>query len=90
MIAGVVVKIGDYMEIRLPKPNRHHDCFRHFEEITGITAPSTGLKTGGDNQGFYTDKGVYLNRKHALLHARRCGQLTNIYAKHFLFSEDIW
>lgn len=90
MIIGVVVKIGDHIEIRLPKPNRHHDCFRHFAEVTGKNAPATGLRTSGDNQGFYTDKGIFLNRKSALLHARRCGQLKNINAKHYLFSEDVW
>lgn len=90
MIIGVAVKIGDCIEVRLPKPNRHCHCFWHFEKVTGKTAPSTGLGTGGDNQGFYTDKGIYLNRRQALKHAKRCGQLVNQEARGYLFSEDIW
>ena len=90
MIVGVVVKIGDSIEVRLPKPNRHHDCFRVFEEVTGKNAPSTGLRTGGENQGFYTDKGIYLNRRKAIIHAKRCGQIINPEARWYLFSEDVW
>jgi hypothetical protein len=90
MILGVAIKIGDHIEIRLPKPNRHCHCFSYFEELTGKPATATGLRTGGENQGFYTDKGVYLNREQALKHAKRCGQIINNDAKHYLFSEDVW
>ena len=90
MIIGVVVKVGDNIEVRLPKPNRHHHCFAHFAEVTGKNAPSTGLRTGGENQGFYTDKGKYLNRRQAFLHAKRCGQIINPEAHKYLFSEDLW
>lgn len=97
MIVGVAIKIGDHIEIRLPRPNRHCDCFRYFHETTGIMAPSLGLKTGGTNQGFYTDKGVYLDRVQAWKHVKRCKQ--ELLPDHRegvvlnrgpLFSEDVW
>jgi len=95
MIVGVAIKIGDYIEIRLPRPNRHCHCFEHFYKVTGVRAPKT--KTGGGNQGFYTHMGRYLNRFEAMKHAKRCGQkLVNrgddVEHKwsHPLFSEDVW
>jgi hypothetical protein len=90
MIIGVVVKVGDNIEVRLPAPSRHHHCFAYFAEVTGKFAPATGLRTGGVYQGFYTDKGVFLDREKAFKHAKRCGQLINQEAKRALFSEDIW
>lgn len=90
MIDGVVVKIGDHIEVRLPKPNRHCHCFAYFAKITGKFAPKTGLNTNGVNQGFYTDKGIYLDRRQAFNHAKRCGQIINKDAKYFLLSEDLW
>ena len=96
MIAGVAIKIGDHIEIRLPKPNRHYHCFQYFSEVTGKGAPEIG-KTGGTNQGFYTDKGVYLNRIQAARHVIRCTQkLTPVRQGDKrgrnipLFSEDLW
>ena len=95
MIVGVAIKIGDHIEIRMPKPNRHCHCFEYFYETTGIMAPTIG-KTGGVNQGFYTDKGVYLDRLQAMRHIKRCGQelveqddLEHKWS-HPLFSEDVW
>lgn len=97
MIVGVAIKIGDHIEIRLPRPNRHCDCFRHFQKATGIRATSLGLKTGGTNQGFYTDKGVYLDRVQAWRHVKRCGQELlpdqaegAVLQRGPLFSEDVW
>ena len=90
MIIGVVVKVGEHIEIRLPNPNRHHDCFAYFTDVTGKFSQDTGLSAYGENQGFYTDKGIFLPRRKALAHARRCGQLINPEAREFLFSEDVW
>lgn len=96
MIVGVAIKIGDHIEIRMPRPNRHHDCFRHFYKVTGIMATSLGMKTGGTNQGFYTDKGVYLDREQAWKHVKRCGQELlpdrneGTLPRCPLFSEDVW
>lgn len=96
MIVGVAVKFGDHIEVRLPAPKRHCHCFLHFSEVTGLKSPPQGLKTGGENQGFYTDKGVYLNRFQAMRHAKRCGQklIEHTDCRHRwsdpLFSEDLW
>ena len=92
MIEGVAIKIGDHIEVRLPMPNRHHDCFRYFYETTGIMVPNLGLKTNGKNQGFYTDKGVYLDRFQAWRHVKRCGQtmVKGAIKSGLLFSEDLW
>jgi hypothetical protein len=96
MIVGVAIKIGDNIEIRLPKPNRHCDCFWYFEKVTGKCASEIG-RTGGKNQGFYTDKGVYLDRVQASRHVFRCKQeLTPLKEGDCrnrntgLFSEDLW
>jgi hypothetical protein len=90
MIVGVAIKVGDNIEVRLPRPARHHDCFAHFQKVTGVTAPSTGLRTGGENQGFYTHDGRYLDRAAALKHARRCKQKFVMEPNKYLFSEDVW
>lgn len=97
MIVGVAIKIGDSIEVRLPKPNRHCHCFWHFSKVTGLKAPSLGLSTGGANQGFYTSTGKYLDRFQAMKHAKRCGQKllphpdgVNHKWSHPLFSEDLW
>lgn len=96
MIVGVAVKIGDYIEIRMPAPHRHCHCFWHFCEVTGMERIPEGLKTGGTNQGFYTDKGVFLDRFQAMRHVKRCRQklIEHKDCRHRwsdpLFSEDLW
>jgi len=89
VIVGVAVKIGDSIEIRLPKPNRHCHCFWHFMSVAGNKIP-TGMKTGGENQGFYTHTGKYLNREQALKYVRRIKQPTLRKTHRYLFSEDLW
>lgn len=90
MIVGVAVKFGDHIEVRMPAPNRHCHCFWYMAEIAGWEGLPPGLKTGGENQGFYTDKGIYLNRRQALLHVKRVKQTTKVNPNKYLFSEDLW
>lgn len=90
MIVGVAVKFGDHIEVRLPAPNRHCHCFWYFAEVTGKTAGEIGLEANGEQQGFYTDKGVFLNRRKAFLHVRQIKQPTIGEPKKYLFSEDLW
>jgi len=91
MIIGVCVKFGDHIEVRLPKPNRHCNCFWHLGELVGDTNDWIDkLKTGGENQGFYTHTGRYLNRKEALKYVKRIKQPVIGKPKHYLFSEDLW
>ncbi len=68
----------------LPRPNRHHHVIQMIWD-------QTGLSVDNDTQGFLDDKGNFLNRKQAKLHATDCGQIINN-TNHsvVLFSEDIW
>lgn len=90
MIIGVAVKFGDFIEVRLPAPNRHCHCFWHFAEVSGLETPPVGMKSGGENQGFYTHTGKYLNRKQALAYVKRIKQPVIGKPKSHLFSEDLW
>lgn len=93
MIVGVAVKFGDHIEVRLPAPNRHCHCFWHFLKVTGLdgvgSLPSD-MRTGGDNQGFYTDKGIYLTRRQAFRHVMQIKQPVRSKPNRLLFSEDMW
>jgi hypothetical protein len=94
MIIGVAVKFGDSIEIRLPRPNRHCDCFALFQKIAKDTPSNLGLNTNGKYQGFYTHTGRYLTREQAGKYARRVKQRTDYdggvpyYGP--LCSEDLW
>ena len=90
MIVGVAIRIGDHIEVRLPKPNRHCHCFEYFYKLTGKRAPELDLRTGGENQGFYTHTGKYLNRKQALKYVKRIKQEVIGTPHAYLFSEDLW
>jgi len=61
-IIGVAVKFKDIV-VALPKPNRHCDCFTHAHSVLGIDRLVS--RTGGVNQGFYTEQGEYLDRTEA-------------------------
>ncbi len=89
MIVGVAVKFGDHIEVRLPAPYRHCHCFWAFALTTGMEN-FDGLKTGGDNQGFYTDKGIYLTRRQAFRHVMQIKQPFRSKPNKYLFSEDMW
>lgn len=79
MITHVAIKY-DGKVYSLPAPNRHHDVIRM---IGGISGP--------DVQGFLNDKGYFLNRVQAMIHAKHYGQLKQRHHKgDLLFSEDLW
>jgi hypothetical protein len=86
MIIGVAIKHKDLM-VCLPKPNRHPDCIRYARDVVGITATPIAAQK---DQGFYTDKGVYLNREDALIYAREHNQLIREVVSKLLFSENLW
>lgn len=87
MITGVAIRYNN-KEYRLPKPNRHHNIIRTIAEENG-----EGIK-GPDIQGFYTDTGIFLDRKQAFHWANYCNQVKprgpNEYNGNQLFSEDLW
>lgn len=81
MITHVAIKYKDKV-YSLPQPWRHHDVIR---QIGGIYGP--------DVQGFLTDKGHFLTREQAFVHAQFHGQVKrgpNDYNGDQLFSEDLW
>lgn len=94
MIIGVAVKFHGDIEVRLPKPNRHADCFHCAKKRYGLQ-PTECI--GSHGQGFYTDTGEYLNRKEAMTHVRAVGQELlpdwrdgDINQSEYLTSEDVW
>jgi hypothetical protein len=67
---------------------RHADIF-HANAVSrnGVIVSSIA----GGEQGFVTDKGLFLDRKLAAKHALECGQIKALrYSKTELFSEDLW
>lgn len=96
MIVGVAIK-NEIMMISLPKPARHCDCFLYLIEQFGRKkGTKIARNMHGKNQGFITDKGIYLDRFQAMRHVKRCKQklLDCEHATHQwnhpLFSEDLW
>lgn len=65
---------------------RHGDIFKQLKQL-GFE-PQKGYKC--IEQGFITDRGIFLNRKDALNHAIKCKQKLIIFAKDELFSENLW
>lgn len=67
---------------------RHHSIIRQLK-LLGFE-PGIGYRIV--DQGFITDKGVFLNRKDALQHAIECKQpmMFRDESSSELFSEDLW
>jgi len=90
MIIGVCVKFGDFIEVRMPKPNRHCHCFWHFIECYGADGTPKGLSSAGKQQGFYTHTGRFLDREQAAKYVKRIKQPTVEPVGKYLFSETVW
>lgn len=93
MIVGVAVRFTDGTEVRLPRPNRHVDCF----ELAFSQGLTIKQHKGSENQGFYTDMGKYVDRIQAMTHVRACGQEIlpqpldgHVNSSPVLCSEDVW
>lgn len=90
MIIGVAIKTpDDTILIRMPSPNRHHNCFEYAKKL-GIKTKEIKLGMRGVDQGFYTHTGKYLNREQAYSYAKRIKQKMADDACRYLFSEDLW
>ena len=96
MIVGVAVRfnhMGAIVEVRLPKPSRHCDCFRYASETLKLPL---GSHSGSENQGFYDQLGRYMDRKEAMTHVKMTGQKLKpmscgaVNTSKALFSEDLW
>lgn len=85
MITGSAVKRRDGTFLALPKPNRHHHVLRALV-AEGEKTPIIG------EQGFVDDKGNFLDRMQARMHAVECGQVEEDNLDHYreIFSEDLW
>lgn len=60
---------------------RHHDIIRRFQgEISRYP----------EDQGFYTSKGRFVDRKEAMIIAKEAGQVENLGTREMLFSEDLY
>lgn len=86
MILGVSMII-EGRQINLPSPNRHCDIIKYAVETLKLSTRGSY----GENQGFYINDGIYLNRKEAYSYAQENGLLpVNPVHKNKLFSEDLW
>lgn len=73
---------------------RHNDIFEQLKLLD--FKPNNGYKL--ITQGFITDKGEFLNRAEAMVHARKCNQISRVKLQSRilrdgaceLFSEDLW
>ncbi len=68
----------------LERPNRHNDVIAFIGQELGLR-----LYMGNSEQGFLTNWGAFLNRKHAEVVARRAGQVDELIGS-ILTSEDMW
>lgn len=88
MIIGVAIR-NETILIKLPKPNRHSDCFEHAMAL-GIDINKTGIGCKAKDQGFYTHTGKYLDREQAFRYAKRIKQPLLDDAHKALCSENLW
>jgi len=67
---------------------------RHVDILHANVVRRDGIlvsSIAGNQQGFGTDEGEFLNREQAAEHAVKCGQIKKLkYSKTQLFSEDLY
>jgi len=92
MIIGVAIRL-DSVVFKLPKPNRHSDCFQQAKE-QGF---DISCASKASNQGFYTESCEFLNREEAMDLVKKTGQALipdwqsgEVNKSIALFSEDLW
>lgn len=79
--------------VKMPKPNRHCDCFSFAATDLKIPTASGGR---AKNQGFYDNNGAYLTRQEAMSLCKETGvellpmQCGAINDSDILYSEDVW
>lgn len=95
MIVGVAIR-NENVIIQLPKPSRHHDCFRYCRDVLGIRAVKDKIGFGDGRQGFITSGGLYLTREEARVYVEEVSQELRVQPNgtinesRELFSEDLW
>ena len=88
MITKVAIR-NDNVIISLPKPNRHADCFAYAEKL-GINVLESVIGIKAIDQGFLTDKGIFLDRMQTAKHLKRVKQQTVVPIGTIAISEDLW
>jgi hypothetical protein len=85
MIVAAAIKAGRGMTCSMPKPCRHVDIQREMEIGHGIAIAES-------DKGFLDDRGRFLGRHEAAVHACAAGQVKQqaINWNLGLFSEDLW
>jgi hypothetical protein len=85
MITHVAIKFKG-VTYSLPSPNRHWNVIRHIVDTTGVS------HVDHDEQGFLDDKGNFLTRGQAFVHAAINNQIKDPskVMLDMLFSEDVW
>lgn len=81
MILCAAIKTMDGVVHEVPRPGRHGDVIAKIADL-GYPWPIKG------EQGFITDKGLFLSRHEAAKDAFAAGQTKDL--KRDLFSEDLW
>lgn len=93
MIVGVQINFENDIQYRLPKPFRHCDVFL---KIYNVYDKKIKVRGGVRGQGFYTDKGEFLNQEQAMSYVREWGiellpmSCGDVNGGMYLFSEDLW
>ena len=96
MITHVAIKF-DGRVWSLPKPYRHCHIMHMIVNLSKVFGDWTGdkfeqvISHNDYDSGFLDDKGLFLNRKEALVHASSLTQLNEspVYGDE-LFSENVW
>lgn len=66
-------------------------CHRHCDAFQILSDFRLQRDKGKDIQGFLNNNGDFLNRKDAMIEARKCGQIQeDTINSNDLFSEDLW
>lgn len=102
MIVAAACRINQ-MICTMPQPARHHDILHqiHGFKVDILEGAESKIQYYDYIEGFITDKGEFLERKMALIHAREHGQGTprrdamiasgyKAYDGDELYSEDLW
>ena len=82
LVVAAALLLGDGIIISKPPPARHHDLIRAVTEEGWVT------RVNGDQQGFITTKGRWLNRRVAGRCAYAEGQTVDFHST--LLSEHLW
>lgn len=85
-IVGVAARFEDGREFRAEAPARHNIVLMMAQEAS----PELRHPHPWKGQGFYTDRGRFLDRMEAIPVAQAAGQIVKPKWPPYLYSEDLW